>query len=98
MGLTPILSRCSFRLVYAPPIFSRAHNCVVAGQAVELSATTANSSSDELRIALDVDQIDRYSHWIQSLTEALAGQAEEPRTDAVTTTAATTPPPWPSQT
>lgn len=61
--LTPILTRCSLRLIYAPAIVSLDHSCVVAGPAVELSSIT----SEELHLLIDVDQLDRYSHWVQHL-------------------------------
>jgi len=61
--LTPVLTRCSLRLVCAPAIVSLDHGCVVAGPAVELSSIT----SEELHLLIDVDQLDRYFHWVQDL-------------------------------
>ena len=76
--LIPILSRFSFRIVYAPPIYSRTLACLIAGQALELSATKASSSSDQLRISLDADQVDRYARWIQALAQTLGNPSEPP--------------------
>lgn len=72
VGLTPILARCSFRAIYAPPIVSLEQQCVVAGQAVEVSAST------DIQLTIDVHQIDYYTKWIDIFQSALV---DMPRTE-----------------
>ena len=66
VGLTPILARCSFRAIYAPPIVSLEQQCVVAGQAIEISAST------DIQLLIDANQINHYVQWIGILQSAAA--------------------------
>lgn len=69
VSLTPILTPCSLRMIFAPPIVSLEHDCVVAGQAFELST----SSAEELHLLVDIDQLDRYSRWAEALCNTVSG-------------------------
>ena len=80
--LTTILSRCSIRAVYAPPIVSLLDQqqnggppVTVAGQALEINA------SGDIRLMLDARQVDTYRTWIDiflRMSPATAGHARPP--------------------
>ena len=63
VGLTPVVTRCSIRSIYAPPVVSQEHQCVVIGEAIELSAF----SLSELHLLIDVGQLSYYERWINIL-------------------------------
>jgi vacuolar protein sorting-associated protein 13B len=64
VGLTPILARCSLRVIYAPPIVSLEQQCLVAGQAIEVNA------SSDIQLLIDAKQIDYYIQWMNILLSA----------------------------
>lgn len=66
VALTPILARCSLRVIYAPPIVSLEQNCIVAGQAIEVSA------SSDIHFLIDAKQIDYYIQWMNILLSSAA--------------------------
>ena len=63
VSLTPVLTRCSVRFIYAPPIVSVEQQCIIVGEALEASA----SSLSELHLFIDVSQLNYYQQWVATL-------------------------------
>ena len=68
VAMTPIVARASLKIFYAPPIVSVEQQCLVAGQAMEISAAS------DIRLFVDLGQLEHFDRWISLLTKP--GQSE----------------------